>query len=453
MDIALFQKNKPSPTGEFTQRNPNISYLLTSGNKNRQSILIDANVALSSLKRQIKKDNSTLKGVIFTHTHYDHLENLRELVAEFPDMDILVHARASKILESKGYKKVIPLANKQTIALNDQKLAVLYTPGHSFDSLSIKHQEENIFFSGDTIFGRGIGCCDYFNGGNRNIFYNTLEALLKILPEETRIYPGHYSEHYDSPPPYLLSEERKTNPYLVSILNHKRGDFDRALKQFSIDFETDDHFLLDESYIDRICDLEKNTWIPELQASRETILSRLRSGHKMLALGDHKELHGMVCWRYAKFSINDNIKKFPHDFKAFSLDESAEGDKARSAFIYNLGVRATSRRGGAGSLLLQYAFENMRNNGIYDVFVDSRIPSYHGSNYGKIENISPEPVFHDAINNYFSDSIQPAQDQLDLDPNFRFYMNNGFRPWLFVDNFINDHTSGNKRIICHINLE
>jgi GNAT superfamily N-acetyltransferase len=120
--------------------------------------------------------------------------------------------------------------------------------------------------------------------------------------------------------------------------------------------------------------------------------------------------------------------------------------------MYNLGVIPTSRKSGAGSLLLQYAFELIRNEGINHVFVDSRIPSYNGSIFREIENIPAEPLFHAAINNYFSANIHSEKAHLDLDPNLRFYMSNGFRPWLIVDNFINDHTSGNKRIICHINL-
>jgi hypothetical protein len=65
-----------------------------------------------------------------------------------------------------------------------------------------------------------------------------------------------------------------------------------CLKEFSIEFETHDYAMMDETEIDRICTLEKEIWIPELQASRETILTRLRHGHNLLAIAKHGELTG-----------------------------------------------------------------------------------------------------------------------------------------------------------------
>jgi ribosomal protein S18 acetylase RimI-like enzyme len=329
----------------------------------------------------------------------------------------------------------------------------LFTPGHTYDSLSLWSPEYKILFTGDTLFGGGIGCCDYFNGGNRNIFYSTLLNLLQRLNPETGIYPGHYSEHYHSSPPYLLSGELASNPYLASVSKGKRGDFDRALNEFSVEFEMDDHFLLSESDINWICELEKESWIPELRASKETILKRLRSGHKMLALGNESKLSGMISWRYDGFSIKDGPSKFPQDFNEFSLKKSAPKPKARSAFIYNLGVRASARKQGVGSSLLQLAFETIRNDGIEQVFVDSRIPSYKGSNYGEFENVSPANEFAETVNSYFSQSIISEKDKLLVDPILRFYIANGFRSWLIKNEFIKDESSGNKRIICYINLE
>jgi ribosomal protein S18 acetylase RimI-like enzyme len=345
------------------------------------------------------------------------------------------------------------LVDGQIVLLENLELVSLFTPGHTYDSLSLWSPEYKILFTGDTLFGGGIGCCDYFNGGNRNIFYSTLQNLLQRLNPETGIYPGHYSEHYHSSPPYLLSGELASNPYLASVSKGKRGDFDRALNEFSVEFEMDDHFLLSESDINWICELEKEAWIPELRASKETILKRLRLGHKMLALGNGNKLLGMISWRYDGFYIKDGPSKFPQDFTEFSLKKSAPKPKARSAFIYNLAVRASARKQGVGSSLLQWTFETIRNDGIEQVFVDSRIPSYQGSNYGEFENVSPANEFAETVNSYFSQSFISEKEKLLVDPILRFYIANGFRPWLIKNEFIRDESSGNIRIICYINLE
>jgi glyoxylase-like metal-dependent hydrolase (beta-lactamase superfamily II)/ribosomal protein S18 acetylase RimI-like enzyme len=452
IDLKILQKKKPLSHGGFIERNPNVSYLLTAGNVNKESVLIDANLQLEKLKQELKEKRSTLKSIIITHLHGDHIADLKAVVRMFPFIKFYVNSRSSQALESSGFKNVGRLEDGQIVWLENLELVSLFTPGHTFDSISLWSPKYNTIFTGDTLFGGGIGCCDYFNGGNRNIFYTTLQNLLQRLTPETNIYPGHYSEHYCYSPPYLLSGELVRNPYLVSVSKGKRGDFDRALKEFSLEFERDDHFLLSESDINRICELEKEAWIPELQASKETILKRLRSGHKMLALGNNKLL-GMISWRYDGFSIKDEFNNFPKDFNEYSQKKSAFKSKARSAFIYNLGVRTSARKQGIGSSLLQLAFESIRNDGIEQVFVDSRIPSYHGSNYGEFENVSPANEFADAIDNYFSQNFFSEKEKLLVDPILRFYTTNGFRPWLIKNEFIRDKSSGNIRIICYMNLE
>ena len=210
---------------------------------------------------------------------------------------------------------------------------------------------------------------------------------------------------------------------------------------------------MSESDIDLICELEKEAWIPELRASKVTILKRLQLGHKMLTIGNHKNLLGMISWRYDRFSIKDGPSKFPNDFTDFSLKESTPKPKASSAFIYNLGVSASARKQGIGSSLLQWAFETIRNDGIEQVFVDSRIPSYQGSDYGEFENVSPADEFAETINSYLSKNVISEKEKLLVDPVLRFYTINGFRPWLIRNEFIQDESSGNIRIICYINLE
>jgi hydroxyacylglutathione hydrolase len=453
IDVKVFQKNKALPQGGFIKRNPNVSYLLTAGSVNRESLLVDANLQPEQLEQELKKTQSTLKGVVLTHLHGDHIADLQAVSSMFPFIKFYVNSGSCQALDSVGLKNVGPLEDGQIVLLENLELVSLFTPGHTYDSLSLWSPKHKILFTGDTLFGGGIGCCDYFNGGNRNIFYSTLQNLLQRLNPETRIYPGHYSEHYHSLPPYPLSGELVRNPYLVSVTKGKRGDFDRALKEFSVEFERNDHFLLSESDINWICELEKESWIPELRASKETILKRLRSGHKMLALGNKNKLSGMISWRYDGFSIKDGPSKFPQDFNEFSLKKSAPKPKARSAFIYNLGVRASARKQGVGSSLLQLAFETIRSDGIEQVFVDSRIPSYKGSNYGEFENVSPANEFAETVNSYFSQSIISEKDKLLVDPILRFYIANGFRSWLIKNEFIKDESSGNKRIICYINLE
>ena len=453
MDVTIFQKKNALPKGGFIERNPNLSYLLTADRIGKESVLIDANLFTEQLENELKEKHSTLKGVVLTHLHGDHIADLKSVAELFPLIKIYVNNRSSQTLESMGLKNINPLEDGQIVSLQNLELVTMFTPGHTYDSLVLWSPTHKILFTGDTLFGGGIGCCDYHNGGNRNIFYSTLQKLLQKLNPETDIYPGHFSEHYLCSPPYPLSRELSSNPYLVNVSKGKRGDFDRSLKEFSLEFESDDHFLLTESDIDLICELENEAWIPELRASKETILKRLQLGHKMLALGNDKNLLGMISWRYDIFSIKDDPSKFPNVFTEFSLKESTPKLKAKSAFIYNLGVRGSARKQGVGSSLLQWAFEIIRNDDIEQVFVDSRIPSYQGSNFGEFENVSPADEFAETVKSYLSKNDIPEKEDLLVDPILRFYTINGFRPWLIKNEFIQDESSGNIRIICYINIE
>jgi len=453
MEISIFQKKKHLPQGGFIERNPNTSYLITSDGVKKDSILIDINLNPKKLDQELKKKHSNLKGVFLTHFHHDHIKNLKQIVRMYPFVKFYINNRSSEDAKSLGLKDVQFLKDNKSVFLKNLELVPLFTPGHTYDSVCLWVPKYEILFTGDTLLGGGIGCCDYFNGGNRNIFYSTLKTLLQKLSPKTRIYPGHYSEHYQSSPPYLLSKELKTNPYLVSVSKGKRGEFDFALKEFSLEFESKDHFLLSESDINIICELEKETWIPELRASKETILKRLRSGHKMLAMGNRDKFSGMIAWRYDDFSLKNGPDKFPKDFNEFSNQKSLLKPEAKSAFIYNLGVRSSARKHGVGSALLQWAFEKIRSDGIKQVFVDSRIPSYQGSDHSGFEKIFPANKFAETINMYLSQGFVSKTETLLVDPILRFYACNGFRPWLIKKEFIQDRSSGNTRIICYVNLE
>ena len=456
MEITPYRNHVPHEwliKGSFLDRNPNMSYLVSSGSQNTPGILIDASGALDRIIHDLAPKPSTLEYILITHNHGDHTFTLPELIRNFPEARIGIHPSSIQALSSQGFSHLFPLEDGMVITTGDEALVVIHTPGHTADSVSFWNREGNLFFSGDTLFGGGIGCSDYNAGGNRNIFYQTIINLLEILTSHTHLYPGHYSEHYQTLPPYNLATEKVKNPYIFNAMHGKRGDFDRDLKAFSIDFEVNNYAMMNESEIDKIWALEKEIWIPELQASKDTILTRLRRGHKLLVMKGHDEFLGMVGWCYSRFSISDPPEDFPVKFSKFSTCKSCNKTEAQSAFIYNVGVKPTCRRKGAGSLLLQWACEKIRADGISQVFIDSRLPSYNGSQQHHHENIQQNPEFRESIDRYFAKNQFPSNREFILEPRIRFYMRNSFRPWLILKDFILDKPSGNMRVICYLNLQ
>jgi glyoxylase-like metal-dependent hydrolase (beta-lactamase superfamily II) len=102
---------------------------------------------------------SDVKGILLTHRHYDHVENLKEF-------------SNAKILK------------KQEI--EDLGIKVFETPGHTSDSVCFLFK--NILFSGDTLFHDGIGRTD-LPTGNEEEMEKSLE-FLKNLDYDV-LCPGH----------------------------------------------------------------------------------------------------------------------------------------------------------------------------------------------------------------------------------------------------------------------
>jgi len=439
--------------GSFVDRNPNLCYLLVSG---KQSVMIDACSNIDDVHRELTRRGLRLDRLLLTHYHPDHTFALADWLRLFPGLSIGVHVSSlGAVMAATGVAKeqVIPLTEDALIAVGEESIRVIAAPGHTSDSLCFWDEKGQNLFTGDVIFGGHIGCTDYGRGGNRNIFYRTIVKLLKMLPPAASIFPGHLSEYYKTLPPYELSREKTGNPYLANVLSGKKGNFDRALKYFSLDFETAESVMLGESHLDEICRLEREIWIPELQASRQVIRERLRQGHRMLAVKEADGFTGMVSWCYSPFALEDDPECFPRNFQEFSNCKSCRPENSRSAFIYNVGVRPDRRRQGAGSLLLQEAFDKIRKDGIYQVFIDSRMASYNGSAGHLQENVAPNELFRAAVDRYFSHSRMPDAPVLASDPTVNFYMKNGLTPWIIRQDFIPDVPSGNMRVICQTNLD
>ena len=81
--------------------------------------------------------------------------------------------------------KVISLAVSQ-----DFSLKVIYTPGHTTDSVTLYSDKDNVAFVGDTIFRGSIGNYRYPGGNLRDLEDSIINRIL-TLPDETILLSGH----------------------------------------------------------------------------------------------------------------------------------------------------------------------------------------------------------------------------------------------------------------------
>jgi glyoxylase-like metal-dependent hydrolase (beta-lactamase superfamily II) len=86
-------------------------------------------------------------------------------------------------------------------------LSLLLTPGHSPGSVSFFL--DNRMIGGDVLFQGSIGRTD-LPGGDYATLMGTLRDLMRRLPDETAVHPGHG-------PDTTMGEERRTNPFLLPL--------------------------------------------------------------------------------------------------------------------------------------------------------------------------------------------------------------------------------------------
>ena len=83
---------------------------------------------------------------------------------------------------------------------------VLHTPGHTPGSICLLFPKQDLLLAGDTLFAGSIGRTDLPGGDPRQILRSLRERLL-VLPDSTRVLPGHGPET-------TIGEERQSNPFL-----------------------------------------------------------------------------------------------------------------------------------------------------------------------------------------------------------------------------------------------
>lgn len=167
-----------------------------------KTIVIDPGYA----SKEIESCFEHLDFILLTHSHWDHLLALPTLKNDFPSAKVCVYQdglyspRAqiemmdsmSPYLSQRFASKVKDLPEPDII-LEDgsmiEHLRVIHTPGHSKGSVCFYWEEENILFSGDTLFAQGYGRTD-FQGGSIGELFDSIQLLLK-LPPRTRLLSGH----------------------------------------------------------------------------------------------------------------------------------------------------------------------------------------------------------------------------------------------------------------------
>lgn len=197
----------------FVQTN---SYIL-GDEEEGTAIVIDVPDHPEPILSFLKEKKLTLKAILLTHGHCDHVLGVLALKVATGAQVYLHEADQSMVLdpvvnlstkfpmEPVSFKADHLLKGGEHLSFGPRlNFDVLHTPGHTPGSVCY-HIKDKVY-TGDTIFFQSIGRTDFY-GGSLPALVEGVRTKIFVLPDETRLYPGHGEKT-------TVKHEKRFNPYL-----------------------------------------------------------------------------------------------------------------------------------------------------------------------------------------------------------------------------------------------
>jgi hydroxyacylglutathione hydrolase len=185
-----------------------------------EAVVVDPGDNIPEILSRLKKHGLTLRQIVVTHAHIDHVGGaalLRKstgapVVMNQQDLGLLGMMQMQAGWLGVPTPEVAPpdasAEDGLTVGLTTLPAQVLHTPGHTPGSICLlfHFNDQHLLLAGDTLFAGSIGRTDLPGGNGQQILRSLRERLL-VLPDATRVLPGHGPET-------TIGEERQSNPFL-----------------------------------------------------------------------------------------------------------------------------------------------------------------------------------------------------------------------------------------------
>jgi len=190
-----------------------------------EALLIDPGGPSQELVEFITSKDLTLRYIINTHGHFDHINGNDFFKNYFPFAKIIVYEADVAYLNHpdlnlsveffRPYQSPEPdiliRGKKELFELFDEEVYFYHSPGHTPGSMCLSFPKQKWLFCGDTLFSGSIGRTDHPGGSFQEIL-GSLTMIMQCFDDETRVFPGHGPET-------TIGNEKKMNPYVLEYVN------------------------------------------------------------------------------------------------------------------------------------------------------------------------------------------------------------------------------------------
>lgn len=205
----------------FDPQSSTYTYLL-GDTESQEAILIDPVFEQSQRDiAMLKELNLTLKYVLDTHCHADHVTSAWSLKQK-------TNAQIG-ISKNAGVEYAdLYLAQDDKLSFGGKYVSVRETPGHTDGCITFVLDNKSIAFTGDCLLIRGCGRTDFQQGKSSQLYRSVHEQIFS-LPDDTLLYPAH---DYKGLTVTSVAEEKNFNPRLGGKLSE--SDFEGFMHNLNL---------------------------------------------------------------------------------------------------------------------------------------------------------------------------------------------------------------------------
>ena len=184
----------------------------------KEALVFDPGDEAERIRSYAEQKGWKIAGILLTHGHADHMGGAEEL-KRLTEAEIYALAEEEPLLKNGKtnlsvyiMRRVITMEadeyvrDGQELTLSGIRLKVLRTPGHTPGGCCFYCEEAGCVFAGDTLFQGSVGRSD-FPGGSMSELVRSVKEKLFLLPDDTKVYPGHGEET-------TIAFEKQYNPFV-----------------------------------------------------------------------------------------------------------------------------------------------------------------------------------------------------------------------------------------------